>query len=374
MGIERFVVDDGWFGRRQDITSSLGDWTPNEAKLGGSLASLIEAIKTLGLDFGLWVEPEMVSPDSELFSEHPDWIIADPHHRPQTPRCQYVLDLGRREVQDYLITTLTKLLADNDIAYLKWDMNRNLTDTYSVGLSADHQGECRHRYILGLYRVLTVLRQTFPQVMIEGCAGGGGRFDAGMLAFAPQIWASDDTDAIARLAVQHGTSMIYPPACISCHVSAVPNHQLKRVTPLETRTIVAEFGTLGYELDLSKCSEQEREQLATSISTYKKYRKTLQFGRLDWLSVHDRHNEYAWEKLTDTTLIIDHVNVLVQPNTVMKRLRAQNLPPEAQYTLQGDDKHYSAAYLMAVGIVIPQPAKDFDSHQWIFKRIGGDAV
>lgn len=369
IGVELFVLDDGWFGRRNDDRSSLGDWWPNEAKLGGSLDRLIAEINARGLQFGLWVEPEMVSPDSDLYRAHPDWIIADPDHTPQLARNQYVLDLGQRVVQDYLIKTLVGLLDAHHISYLKWDMNRNLTDVFSQALPASQQGECRHRYILGLYRVLAALTHAHPEVLLEGCAGGGGRFDAGMLAYAPQIWTSDDTDAIARLPIQRGTSLVYPPQAMSCHVSLAPNEQVHRITPLTTRTQVAQMGAFGYELDLGACTTAELAQLKADIAEYKRLRQVLQFGQLDWLVVHDPQNEYAWQKLSDTMLVIDHVNILAQPNTVLKRLRACALPPHTQWRSQASAQVYSAEYLMTIGVAIPQPQGDFVSSRWQFEQV-----
>lgn len=368
VGIERFVLDDGWFGDgREDETTALGDWWPNEAKLGG-LDHLITEIQKLGLDFGIWVEPEMVSPNSHLYHDHPDWIIRDPYHTPSLARHTYALDLGRVEVQDHLIKVLNILLDEHDIDYVKWDMNRNLTDLYTPALPAERQGELRHRYLLGLYRVLQAVTSAHPQVMFEGCAGGGGRFDAGMLAYAPQIWTSDDTDAIARLGIQRGTSFIYPPQAMSCHVSMVPNQQTGRTTPLATRAAVAEFGACGYELNLLACDEATLAQIKTEVSAYKPLRKTLQMGQLDWLAVYDGRNEYAWQKLDATTLIIDHVNVLAQPNTVMKRLKALDLPADSLWQA-ADGQIYPAEYLMAVGVAITKPQGDFVSQRWVFKRV-----
>ena len=368
VGIERFVLDDGWFSdRRDDETTGLGDWWPNQAKLGG-LDHLIASIHQLGMDFGIWVEPEMISPQSITYHQHPDWIIADPHHEPQIARHTYALDFGRQDVQAHLIKVLDELLSSHEIAYVKWDMNRNITDAFTQALPPARQGELRHRYLLGLYHVLQTVTAAHPDVMFEGCAGGGGRFDAGMLAYAPQIWTSDDTDAIARLEIQRGTSLVYPPESLSCHVSIVPNQQTGRKTPLATRTVVAQFGACGYELNLLKCSQTELRQMTADIAAYKPLRHVLQQGQLEWLTVRVPANEYAWQKCDDDTLVIDHINILAQPNTVMKRLRALNLPVGSQW--RGEDGQvYSAAYLMAVGVAIAKPVADFAAQRWVFTRV-----
>jgi alpha-galactosidase len=370
LGIELFVLDDGWFGQRNDETSSLGDWVPNHHKLGGSLQKLIQTIQSFNLDFGLCVEPEMVSPNSDLYRSHPEWAVHVPNRQPQLVRQQLVLDLSQTAVQDYLIATLDKLLSENDIAYIKWDMNRNLTDSFSQSLPAERQREFAHRYILGLYRILESVTQAHPNVLFESCAGGGGRFDAGMLYYMPQTWTSDDTDAIARLAIQKGTSLLYPPVCMGCHVSAVPNHQVGRVTPLHTRTAIAAQGNLGYELDLLHVSETEKQTIKHDISLYKKQRGLLQFGKQYRLPVYDATNQVAWLKISAdaTRAIVTVVNSLARANTVQKRLKLVGLAPEKRYQVDGKWVR-SGKELMQIGLQIPKPTHDFEATQWYFEEV-----
>lgn len=366
VGAELFVLDDGWYGKRQDEMTSLGDWIPNEVKLGGSLNGLIEKIKSLGLDFGIWFEPEMISEDSNLYRYHPDWLMQTSDRAPQRVRSQYVLDLTRDDVQDYIIDSVGYILNKYPVNYVKWDMNRNLTDIYSSQLPNNRQKEVAHRYILGLYRILNIVTSNHPDVLFESCAGGGGRFDAGMLYYTSQIWTSDDTDAIARLAIQEGNSYVYPSAAMSGHVSAVPNHQIGRETSLATRTAVAQQGNFGYELDLTKLSTQEIGQIKADIQEYKKYRKTLQFGQHTRLEVNDPNNEHAWQKTDKDWLIITHVQILVKPNTVPKRLRLTKLDESKCYKDE-KGKIYTAIELMAIGLPINKPIYDYYATVWRLK-------
>lgn len=278
VGVEMFVMDDGWFGHRDDDTSSLGDWVPDPKKLPGGLQGLAEKIRALGMGFGLWVEPEMVSEDSRLYRAHPDWAMRHPKHDHSMGRNQMVLDFCNPEVQNNIIKQMKDAFSAAKIDYVKWDMNRNFSDVYSPYLSAECRGETAHRYILGLYRVLTELTKSFPGILFEGCASGGNRFDLGMLCYFPQIWASDDTDAIERVEIQNGYSYGYPANCISAHVSDVPNHQTFRRTPLSTRFAVAAAGVLGYECDLGKLDTDELEEIRSQIRLYKEWRGVLQFG------------------------------------------------------------------------------------------------
>ena len=278
LGIELFVLDDGWFGKRDDDNSGLGDWTPNEKKLGCSLRELGERINETGMLFGIWFEPESVSEDSDLYRAHPDWAVRVPGRAPNLSRHQLILDLSREEVQTYLIDSVSAILADAPIRYVKWDLNRSLCDQFSAALDARRQGEFAHRYVLGLYRVLETLTSRFPQVLFEGCSGGGGRFDAGMLYYTPQIWCSDNTDAVSRLDIQYGTSFAYPVSAVGAHVSAVPNHQTGRVTPFATRGCVAMAGTFGYELDLTKLSAAEKEQIKRQIADFHRHYDLIQRG------------------------------------------------------------------------------------------------
>lgn len=270
LGVDTFVLDDGWFGKRDNDDSGLGDWFVNTKKLRGGLKPVIDRCKQNGLKFGLWFEPEMVSEDSDLYRTHPDWAVGKLGNEPSRSRNQLVLDMTRKEVVDYVFEAVSKVLADNDISYVKWDMNRGVTEAYSMALSADKQGEFYHRYTLGVYDLADRLTKAFPEVFFEGCASGGGRFDAGVLYYFPQIWTSDDTDAYERTKIQWGTATCYPQSAMSCHVSACPNHQTQRITPFNTRGVVASLGPTGYELDPTKLSEQEIMQVKTQIADYEK--------------------------------------------------------------------------------------------------------
>ncbi len=278
LGIELFVMDDGWFGERNDDSHSLGDWDVNLKKLPGGLKSLVAEINSLGLDFGIWVEPEMINVQSKLYEAHPDWVIDIPNKAHSEGRNQRILDLCSKEVQDYLIETMTRVFGSANIAYVKWDMNRIFSDYYSRALGSDRQKEVAHRYLIGLYRVMDELTRAFPHILFEGCASGGNRFDLGILCYFPQIWASDNTDAICRAEMQNNYSYGYPLSVIGAHVSGVPNHQTLRRTPLETRYNVASFGVLGYECNLCDLGREEKEQIAVQIALYKKWREVFQFG------------------------------------------------------------------------------------------------
>ena len=279
IGIELFVMDDGWFGERSDDTRSLGDWEPNRKKLPGGLDGLARKIRALGMDFGIWVEPEMVNVNSRLYAAHPDWAMAVPGRDHSEGRNQRLLDLANPAVQDFLIDKMTEVFSSAEISYVKWDYNRNFSDVYSPYLPPERQGETAHRYILGLYRVMDALTRRFPDILFEGCASGGNRFDLGILCYFPQIWASDDTDALARAEIQEGYSYGYPQSCIGAHISSCPNHQTLRDTPLDTRLNVAAFGLLGYEYDLRDLSPGKRKKLADQISAYKRWRDVLQWGQ-----------------------------------------------------------------------------------------------
>jgi alpha-galactosidase len=335
LGIELFVLDDGWFGQRDGDNSSLGDWTPNPAKLPGGIDGLARQIEALGLRFGIWIEPEMVSPRSRLFTEHADWAVGVPA-RPHTEgRNQLVLDMSRHDVVEHLFGTLSELLGRAPISYVKWDMNRNITEPYGVLLPADRQGEFFHRYMLGVYELYERLTRAFPQILFESCAGGGGRFDPGMLAFAPQTWTSDQTDAIERLKIQWGTSLAYPVSSMAAHVSAVPNHQVGRVTPLQTRAAVAFFGVLGYELDPTALTPDERTQVAEQVAYYKERRELFQRGRFVRLRspFEGDCNETAWLTVSADRrrAVVGHYRVLSRPNPGPSRLRLRGLDPAASY-------------------------------------------
>jgi alpha-galactosidase len=345
LGVELFVLDDGWFGGRDSDFSSLGDWTANKSKLPGGIEGLARKIEALGLQFGIWIEPEMVSLRSQLYADHPDWTVGVPS-RPHTEgRNQYVLDMSRHEVVDHLFGVLSDLLGRAPISYVKWDMNRNITEPYGTTLPPDRQGEFFHRYILGVYDLYERLTRAFPQILFESCAGGGGRFDPGMIAYAPQTWTSDDTDAIERLKIQWGTSLAYPLSSMAAHVSAVPNHQVARITPLETRAAVAFFGVLGYELDPTALTDDERRQVVEQVAYYKERRDLFQRGRLVRLrSPFDGDgNEVAWLTVSADRrrAVAGHYLILNRPNPGPSRLRLRGLDPAASYRVMpwpaGDD-------------------------------------
>ncbi len=284
LGVDTFVLDDGWFGKRDDDKSGLGDWFVNGKKLKGGLKAVIDRCKHNGLKFGLWFEPEMVSEDSDLYRAHPDWAIKKEGVAPCRSRNQLVLDFSRKEVVDYVYETVSKVLRENEISYVKWDKNRDITENYSASLPADRQGEFLHRYTLGFYDLAERLTKAFPNVFFEGCAGGGGRFDGGALYYFPQIWTSDDTDGLERTKIQWGTSICYPVSSMSCHVSVCPNHQTQRVTPFATRGAIASLGAFGYELDLSQLSEEEKGQVKAQIENYKQIDELVLTGDLYRLS------------------------------------------------------------------------------------------
>jgi len=345
LGVELFVLDDGWFGARDDDTTSLGDWFVDRRKLPDGIDGLARKIENLGLRFGLWIEPEMVSQQSQLFEAHPDWVIGVPG-RPRTEgRQQLVLDMSRPEVVDHLFGVLSDVLGSAPISYVKWDMNRNITEPYSAALPADRQGEFFHRYILGVYELYRRLTERFPEILFESCAGGGGRFDAGLLGFAPQAWTSDDTDAVERLRIQWGTSLLYPLSSMGAHVSAVPNHQAGRITPLATRAAVAFFGVFGYELDTIALSPGERGEIADQIAFYIAHRDLFQRGRFIRLRspFEGDGNQTAWMTVSSDRrqAIVGFYQVLNRPSPGPDRLRLRGLDPDLVYRASvwpaGDD-------------------------------------
>ncbi|MGM0215836.1 alpha-galactosidase [Enterococcus sp. AZ109] len=368
LGVELFVLDDGWFGHRDDTSSSLGDWFVDQKKFPQGLEPFIRQIKQLGLDFGIWVEPEMISEDSELYRQHPDWCIEVPGRLKSYSRGQFVLDLANTAVQDYLIATLTELVQRYDIDYVKWDMNRSMTEPGSNVLTSIQQKEFYHRYMLGLYRVLDQVTQTFPDILFENCAGGGGRFDAGMMYYMPQTWTSDDTDAIERLSIQEGTGLIYPAITMGAHVSQVPNHQIGRVTPLKTRGVVAMQGNFGYEMDLSKLPAEEKVEIKEQIQQFKAIRSTVQLGKFYRLAVPVRDNAKAWLFVDDQQVVISYVQIHAKPNSPSKRLKLTGLSANTLYQLPTGEKRYGDE-LMAFGVAIDVVKEDFYSQQWILKKL-----
>ncbi|WP_368236182.1 alpha-galactosidase [Clostridium perfringens] len=370
LGMELFVLDDGWFGNRNDDKSSLGDWFVNEEKLKGGLSKLAKDINSMGLEFGLWFEPEMISPVSKLYEKHPNWCIHIPGRTRSQARKQLILDLSRKEVCDYIIEAIGKVLESANISYVKWDMNRNMTEVGSLGLTSERQRETAHRYILGLYRVMEEITNRFPNILFESCSGGGGRFDPGILYYMPQTWTSDDTDAIERLKIQFGTSMVYPPISMGCHVSAVPNHQANRVTSLETRGVSAMAGNFGYELDITKLSDEEKEELKEQISLYKEIRETVQFGTLYRLKSPFNSNEVAWMTISEdkNEVVVSYVRQCALVNENFRNLKLTALDKDSEYEIIGEDIVLSGDELMYIGLNIPELYGDYVSKLWRLKR------
>ena len=353
LDIDMLVLDDGWFGKRNCDNSSLGDWFCNTEKLAGGLKGLGEKLNAMGMKFGLWFEPEMISPDSELYRAHPDWCIhAEGRSRSQT-RNQLVLDLSRSDVCDYIIKSISDVLNSAPIAYVKWDYNRNFSEMGSAALTPECQQEQAHRYILGLYSILEELNKRFPDVLFEGCSGGGGRFDPGMLYYMPQIWCSDDTDAVERIFIQYGTSIVYPAVTISAHVSACPNHQVGRTTPFKMRGDVAMSGQFGYEMDLSALSDEDLVSAKEQVAFYKKYRNVVQYGDMYRLvSPYENDGKFAaWQFIKDKTAILYTFNIKGIPSAALRRVKMQGLLPDAVYREEGTGREYNGEFLMNVGVV-----------------------
>jgi alpha-galactosidase len=373
LGIELFVLDDGWFGKRDDDTTSLGDWTVDKNKLPQGLGDLARRVNDKGLQFGLWFEPEMISPDSELYRKHPDWCLHVPGRRRTEGRKQLILDLSRQEVREYLFETLSGILSSASISYVKWDMNRNMTEIGSAALSGDRQAETGHRYILGLYELLERLTARFPSILFESCSGGGGRFDPGMLYYMPQTWTSDDTDAIERLKIQYGTSLVYPISTMGAHVSAVPNHQVGRVTPLQTRGDVAMSGNFGYELDLTLFTEEEKTAVRKQVEAYKEIRSLVQQGDFYRLKspFEGMGNETAWMFVAEDRkeALVFYFQVLAEPNAPLRRLKLKGLNPEWVYRLEGLELSLGGDRLMQAGIHLPVLAHDYASKWWRVRAI-----
>jgi len=366
LGVEMMVLDDGWFGKRDDDNSGLGDWFVNENKLIGGLKRITDETDKLGMKFGLWFEPEMINEDSDLFRAHPDWAFRDPDRRPTMSRNQMVLDMSNKAVEDYLFDSISKILASAHISYIKWDFNRSVCNVYSNNLPADRQGETAHRFMLGTYSLLDRLLKAYPDLMIEGCSGGGGRFDAGMMFYCPQIWCSDDTDAIERLDIQEGTSFGYPVSTVGSHVSAVPNHQTGRSTPLETRGIVAMSGTFGYELDITKMTEDEKSVIKDQIKTFNSYYWLIQKGDYYRVTPNDQREIYkAWEFAAKdkSEALLNIVVKRSQANAKIKNIKLRGLIEDAVYRIEGTDTRMSGAALMYGGYAINLSIGDYPSAQ-----------
>lgn len=355
VGVELFVLDDGWFGKRDDDRTSLGDWTPDLRKLPGGLKHLVDGIHGLGLKFGLWFEPEMVSPVSELYRAHPDWAIHVKGRTPIEARSQLILDLSRADVQDFVYHAVADILEANGIDYVKWDMNRNMTNIGSALLPADRQKELPHRYMLGLYSILEKLIHTFPHVLFESCSSGGGRFDMGMLHYMPQTWCSDNTDALSRCRIQYSTSLVFPPFAMGSHVSAVPNHQTGRVTPIQTRGAVAMSGCFGYELDLNRLPEEDLEAVRGQVKRVKQLRNTLLYGDFHRLLSPYQGNETAWITVSKDKreAVLMLVRAQAGSNELPTLLRLRGLDASACYLVEETGECYTGSELMHSGLCCP---------------------
>ena len=371
LGIELLVLDDGWFGKRNDDKSSLGDWTTDLKKLPRGLNDLSKRVNKLGLKFGLWFEPEMISPDSDLYRAHPDWCLHVPGRSRSTGRGQLMLDLARAEVCDWVVKTIGGVLASASIAYVKWDMNRHATEVGSAGLPPDRQGETAHRYMLGLYGILERLTRRFPNVLFESCSGGGGRFDPGMLHYMPQNWASDNSDAIARLQIQYATSLVYPISAITAHVSASPNHQLGRVTSLKTRGDVAMAGNFGYELDPGAFTAAEQKEVRRQVDFYRRHRKLIQFGSFHRLVSPFEGNSAAWMIVSADRkhALVWNIDVLSIANPPRRFVRLCALDPKRDYQVVGTKEIHGGDFLLSTGLTIPLPTHDFQSTIWELKAV-----
>ena len=374
IGIDMFVLDDGWFGKLYSDNSGLGDCYVNENKIKGGLANLISKINDLGMKFGIWFEPEMVSEDSDLYREHPEWAIKIPGRNPMRSRYQLVLDMSNPEVIEYLYNSISDILKNNNIEYVKWDMNRSISDWYSTCLPSSRQGEQPHRYILGLYGLLERLITDFPHILFEGCSGGGGRFDAGMLYYSPQIWCSDNTDAHERTFIQYGTSFFYPISTVGSHVSAVPNHQTGRITSLDTRGIVAMAGSFGYELDLSTLTEEEKETMKEQVKKYRQYQLLIHNG--DYYRLTNPHNSriaaWQWNDNTNGNVLVQGVVFRAVANMVRDKIKLMGVDALAKYKLKGTGEIYSGMALMTGGILIPRTTGDDAAFELFFEKLAND--
>lgn len=371
LGIELFVLDDGWFKNRTCDRKALGDWEEDRNKFAEGLKRFSEKIRDKGIQFGIWFEPEMVSGDSDLYRRHPDWIIRSPYYEPIVSRSQYVLDLSNPKVCQYIMDAVSHILRETKAVYVKWDMNRHITDLGSFYLDQKHQRELSHRYMLGLYSILDRLNQEFPEVLFEGCSSGGGRFDAGMLYYMPQTWTSDNTDAVCRMKIQYGTSLLFPPVTMGSHVSAVPNHQTGRETPLETRFAAAMSGNLGYEMDIRELTQEETKEIRNQVRFYKKIRKTIQSGKMYRLRNPQEQNEAAWNFVSEDgeTVVYCYFRILSDPQRLTVPVKLKGLDENAFYQLEEDGSCHGGDELMYAGVTCQPVRKDFVSSILIFKKI-----
>ena len=375
LGVDMFLLDDGWFGNkhpRNSDNAGLGDWEVMKSKLPGGIPALVKSAKEAGVKFGIWIEPEMVNADSDLFRTHPDWILQVPGRTPCHGRYQYVLDFSRQEILDYIYEKIASILEGASISYIKWDMNRSLSDVWSRGVSARQQGEVFHRYILGVYQMYERLTTRFPDILFESCASGGARFDAGMLYYAPQGWISDDTDAIERLRIQYGTSYGYPISSMGSHVSASPNHQLHRQTPLWTRANTAFFGTFGYELDLMKMSEEDKKTAREQILKYKEIEHLVQSGdyyRL--INPFENNNHVLWQFVSKDKkeTVVCGVRLHSEANPYIYLFYPQGLDADLHYEDIATGKVYTGAALMKAGLPLPLTTGDYQPIRFTFKAV-----
>lgn len=377
LGVELFVLDDGWFGKRNNDNAGLGDWTVNKEKFPNGLNEIIEYINKLGMDFGIWIEPEMVNKDSELYRSHPDWIIHDPNRKPSHTRNQYTLDFSRDEVVDHIYNQIEKLLSDYNISYVKWDMNRYITECYSKDKGANLQGTVYHKYILNVYKLYDKLTTRFPNILFESCSSGGARFDPGMLYYAPQTWTSDNTDAMERIKIQYGSSLVYPLISMGSHVSESPNQQVFRETALETRANVAYFGNLGCELDVNKLSDVEKEEIKKQIQFYKENREVFQFGEFYRIKNPYNNNISAWmvKSNDEKTIILGCYKLLNHANEGKERVKLFGLDKDGDYKLSYPyEKEFKGDELMNVGISMNDDyfcnsGNDFSSVLYLLRKI-----
>ena len=383
LGIEMLVLDDGWFGNRFDDNRSLGDWQVNEEKINGGMGKLAEDVNALGMKFGLWFEPEMISPESKLYEEHPDWAIQIPGRRGCCARNQFVLDVSRKEVRDHVLEQMFAVLHGANVEYVKWDMNRPLTDLGSADLPAERQGELFHRYVLGTYEMQERLLEEFPNLLLENCSGGGGRFDPGMLYYSPQIWCSDDTDAIERLSIQEGTSLIYPLSCMGAHVSVCPNHTVGRSTPFSTRGMVALAGTFGYELDVTKLSDEDKGNVSKQIKAYHAFNDLIREGKYYRNASQQENRDHDCFQVTDgdgTKSLVFFTQVLAKPNLKSRCIRLQGLKEDANYRIclvhldqeelmTDTGRVVNGGILMNAGMIIERPWGDFQSRLFFLEEV-----
>ena len=353
LGVELFVLDDGWFGKRNDDFAGLGDWYPNLNKLPNGISGLSKKITDLGMEFGLWFEPEMVNKDSDLYRSHPEWALETPNRHSSHGRNQYVLDFSNPAVVSHIFDAMDKVIGDSNITYIKWDMNRCMSEVYSTSHGSKEQGKVMHEYILGVYELYERLITKYPDILFESCASGGARFDPGMMYYAPQGWTSDDTDAVERLKIQYGTSMVYPISSMGSHVSAIPNHQVRRNTPIQTRANVAYFGTFGYELNVNELDEQEKAIVMAQIDFMKEHRNLIQFGTFYRLKSPFEGNETVWMVVSkdQKQAIVGYYRVLQQVNVNYRRVKLMGLNPDYEYEVSINDTVNNGDELMNVGLI-----------------------